>query len=338
MRKGGFSSYEDCIAPRPVPNCSFCGAPFTDVGRTGCYCIPCKSASYCGAECQRKHWPQHKSLCRAESTRRFDVSLAFAERGSPGAMFYVATYYACGYGVKKNAEAAIMWARSAAERKHPEAAYNLATYLTDAGGADNAAEAMKWMRKAADLGLSQAQVVIAKRHMKGGPEEDLPKAATWLKRAADKGNALACRLLADAYIHEQGLPCDFKEALRYMHAGAALGDARSHWGVAQLLLRGFGTPDGKPDLLTATHHLHKAAFLGNQAAQVMLGHEYAAEPPARTSELVSTDKPQALAWFRLAAAGPPCSQQEDAAAGAAALERAGVVAMQLSGVVKRKGT
>ena len=326
---GGFRSYEECMHPRLVHNCSYCGSPFTEVGKTGCYCIPCKAASYCGAECQRKHWPVHKSMCRAESQRRFDVSLAFAERGSSMAMFYLANFYMSGYGTKKNSEEAMRWATRAAEKGHPEAMYNLSTYYRCAGGDDNVEQAVHWMRRSAMAGLAQAQLCVAKRHVKDGPEEDFVKAATWLRRAADQGQPRAARLLAEAYIRGHGVPVDHEEAIRLLRVVAATGDSSSTWALSQLLLF---TQEKLRDTVEATHYLHRAAFMGFQEAQVMLGREYSAEAPGPVSALVPLDKPQALAWYKYAAAGPAGPVKDEADAGVRRLEDAGVVAMVLSGV------
>ena len=318
------------MAPRPVPSCSYCDAPFADVGRTGCYCVPCKAASYCGAECQRKHRDVHKPLCKAEAKRRFEISLAFAEKSSPMAMFYVGMMYASGYGVAKNPVEAIRWSRRAAEKRHPEATYNLATYLRAVGGPDNVAEAGVWMRRAADLGLPQAQVSVARRHMHGGPEEDMPMAAMWFKRAADKGHRFAARMLANAYFNGYGVTKDPNETLRLLRvAGAEPGDRDGSWALATMLLSGYGTGTERENLDEATHQIHRAAFLGSQPAQCMLGREYAAQPPGPPSKLVPVDLPQALAWYRAAAAGPPGAEQTEALAAIARLEAAGVVAMPL---------
>ena len=46
-----------CLSP-----CVVCGK--ADHTRT---CSGCKLTAYCGRECQKKHWPQHKAVCRARS-------------------------------------------------------------------------------------------------------------------------------------------------------------------------------------------------------------------------------------------------------------------------------
>ena len=46
-----------CLSP-----CVVCGK--ADHTRT---CSGCKLTAYCGRECQKKRWPQHKAVCRARS-------------------------------------------------------------------------------------------------------------------------------------------------------------------------------------------------------------------------------------------------------------------------------
>ena len=44
-----------------VHRCFECGRHGHNLPR----CTQCSQAYYCGADCQRKHWPKHKPVCRA---------------------------------------------------------------------------------------------------------------------------------------------------------------------------------------------------------------------------------------------------------------------------------
>ena len=45
--------------------CSVCEIPLGQNGITSLRCSRCKQAYYCGALCQKKHWPVHRLQCRA---------------------------------------------------------------------------------------------------------------------------------------------------------------------------------------------------------------------------------------------------------------------------------
>eukprot|EP00798_Chlamydomonas_sp_ICE-L_P023361 gene23361-30621_t len=49
------------MAQETVPSCENCSAVPSD---TLLRCSSCREAYYCGAECQRSHWPNHKAQCK----------------------------------------------------------------------------------------------------------------------------------------------------------------------------------------------------------------------------------------------------------------------------------
>ena len=68
-----FNNEEGMYHPREVvermySGCTFCRRPKDDVQRL-LKCPTCHIASYCCKECQRKHWPTHKTLCIALKSR-----------------------------------------------------------------------------------------------------------------------------------------------------------------------------------------------------------------------------------------------------------------------------
>jgi ankyrin repeat protein len=48
-----------------VLTCATCGRVAADAGAALSACSRCKAALYCGRECQRLAWPQHKAVCKA---------------------------------------------------------------------------------------------------------------------------------------------------------------------------------------------------------------------------------------------------------------------------------
>jgi hypothetical protein len=74
----GSARYDECFPPLrmsipgyhgPVPydnnsrRCGYCDKPATN------QCGKCKKIRYCGIECQRAHWKQHKSGCQDHSPK-----------------------------------------------------------------------------------------------------------------------------------------------------------------------------------------------------------------------------------------------------------------------------
>lgn len=52
------------VLGRDLDTCAHCAKPRAIAGTLRA-CARCRQASYCGVECQRAHWPEHKQACRA---------------------------------------------------------------------------------------------------------------------------------------------------------------------------------------------------------------------------------------------------------------------------------
>eukprot|EP00727_Mastigamoeba_balamuthi_P003694 m51a1_g13321 hypothetical protein (388) ;mRNA; f:127-1413 len=73
-------------ATAPPTPCATCGKPARNV------CSRCKAVSYCGRECQKADWPQHKATCGTRGSDAGSVLVPFADdatRGMYGAMLGV---------------------------------------------------------------------------------------------------------------------------------------------------------------------------------------------------------------------------------------------------------
>ena len=47
--------------PKDIALCANCGKPSAEGLRQ---CAGCKKVRYCGKECQKIHWKQHKPMCK----------------------------------------------------------------------------------------------------------------------------------------------------------------------------------------------------------------------------------------------------------------------------------
>ena len=77
--------------------CAGCGEPAT------LRCVRCLGAFYCGKECQKKMWREHKVLCKVaekvrngrpidEFDKEFEEFKRLAEMGNAGAQFNLGLY------------------------------------------------------------------------------------------------------------------------------------------------------------------------------------------------------------------------------------------------------
>ena len=66
-----------------MPNCALCGSSYAPFVCTGC-----RQEWYCSIPCQKKHWNEHKSVCKKAANREAEVSGATPNKSraeKPGA-------------------------------------------------------------------------------------------------------------------------------------------------------------------------------------------------------------------------------------------------------------
>ena len=51
------------VPPLKEPQCAFCHSKTEDLKR----CFGCKKVFYCGKQCQKRHWKEHKPHCQNDS-------------------------------------------------------------------------------------------------------------------------------------------------------------------------------------------------------------------------------------------------------------------------------
>lgn len=180
-----------------------------------------------------------------------------AERGYPGAQYYLGLMYGQGKEVPQNFKEALKWFRLAAEQGHAGAqvfAGNM--YELGQGAPKDYQEAAKWYRLAAEQGNDLGQSVLGYMYDwgKGVPEDD-KEAVKWYLLAAEQGNRLAQYSLGRAYSRGEGVPKDVEKSKKWYRLAADQGSASAQNNLASLLL------DDKPsekDVIDAKRYFELA--------------------------------------------------------------------------------
>jgi TPR repeat protein len=96
---------------------------------------------------------------------------------------------------------AVKWFKTAAEKGHVQAQFNLGlSYFNGDGAPENKTEAVKWFQKAADQGDPRAQLFLGVAYYLGqGAPKNKIESLNWFQKPADQGHASAQFYLALAY-------------------------------------------------------------------------------------------------------------------------------------------
>ncbi|WP_171060739.1 caspase family protein [Poseidonocella sp. HB161398] len=161
-----------------------------------------------------------------------------AETGYTGAFHNIGNHYKQGSGVERNMDTALEWFLKAAERGHPEDAYNAGViYLT---GTDTM-------------------------------PPDLERARLWLERSAAQDYPSAFDRLGILYRDGLGVPADPARANENFEEGAQLGDASAMVNLGTAYLKGQGV---ETDYAHAYDLFRRAAQLRRRSAYTNLGDMY----------------------------------------------------------------
>ncbi|WP_319547838.1 tetratricopeptide repeat protein [Desulfogranum marinum] len=124
-----------------------------------------------------------------------------------------------------------------------------------------------------------------------GRTPDRQQACRWYGQAAQRDIPTAAHFYAACFEEGIGVDQSLSDAIYWYEQAVALGHGGSHFPAAQLLL----TADNVADKTKGLQHLHQAASIGNQQAQLQLGNMY------MQGRQVETNPYQALHWYRQAA-------------------------------------
>ena len=149
------------------------------------------------------------------------------------------------------------------------------------------------IRLAAEQGNVQLQNTLGVMYATGqGVPQDYREAIKWYRRAAERDNAQAQNNLGVLYAKGQGVPRDYEEAMKWYRKAAEQGNAYAQLNIGLMYATGQGVPQ---DYEEAVKWYRKAAEQDNGDAQANLGNRY------YTGQGAPQDYQEAMKWYRKAA-------------------------------------
>ena len=166
-----------------------------------------------------------------------------ATAGLPKAQAQLGLWYAHGFGVPRNLETARDWLLRSARAGWVPGMFALAVFsLAPTDGIPDAALGREWLRQAADAGHKPAQALLASLMFWGevGLQPNPAVAVGYARSAAQAGEALAEKVLGDAYATGQGIARDDAQAAQWYLRAARHGNAQAQQSYAEFELAGRG--------------------------------------------------------------------------------------------------
>jgi uncharacterized protein len=165
----------------------------------------------------------------------------------------------------------------------------------------NHAKAEMLFRPLAEQGDASAQYHLGKMYYLGqGVPQDYREAMKWSRLAAEKGNALAQHNIGVMYNLGQGVTQDYIEAATWFRLAAEQGNASAQNNLGKMYYLGQGVPQDNKE---AAKWFRLAAEQGHSKGQVELGVLY------MLGHGVPQDNVQALMWVSLAIANDSAVQK-----------------------------
>lgn len=283
-----------------MPNCGSCGLHAAQHA-----CSRCRAVRYCGAACQRKHWPVHKEGCKAACTGAAALKLSASATAILAAPvgsstqafpsvdvihvtpadedFNLGVAYLNGFGgYPKIPRRAVQCYQRAVASGHLGAMYELAFCFEEGTGiAVDAARAIELFRRAAEAGHLKSQFYLGLCYRDGrGVPTDMVQAVFWYRRAAEGGSIFGQCNLGYCLEKGSGVAEDAAAAVMWYTRAAEAGDADAQWNLANCFHAGRGVATSLRD---AVSWWKRAAAGGHEGAQNTL-----AGLPARLLRLSAT--------------------------------------------------
>ncbi len=112
------------------------------------------------------------------------------------------------------------------------------------GDTSEISDAIAELMKKAEQGDASAQVNLGSIYYNGqGVPQDYKEALRWYLSAAEQGNATAQFNMGVIYYKGQGVNQGYKEAVRWYRAAAEQGDASAQYGLGSMYYNGQGVPE-----------------------------------------------------------------------------------------------
>lgn len=187
-------------------------------------------------------------LARAlDKAGQYDEAIALNRRainmGYLGAYHNLGNHYKKGAGVDRDLTRAFDLFLYAAERGHPEDAYNVGMILKDGTEATDPdpEAALLWFQRAADQDYPSAFDKLGLLYQEGsGVPQDDERAVALFQRGADLGDSSAMVNLATAYRKGQGVETDYVRAHDIYFRAAQLRRRSAYTNLGEIYLKGMG--------------------------------------------------------------------------------------------------
>lgn len=218
-----------------------------------------------------------------------------AEQKHPEALYVLATSYELGLGIAQDFNKALDHYNKAMLLGHRDARFNLALLLIDdEAGFNDLAKARYLMQRLADDGdvAAQFNLSLMYKDSLATTKADKKQSLLWLSKAAKGGHPDAQNNLGLHYLHGKETKKDSQKAFEWLSKAAEQSMPNAQFNLAMMYERGDGI---KANSAEALNLLKSAATLGNMNAQHNLGIKYL------LGEQVAKDTRQAVNWLTHAA-------------------------------------
>ncbi len=162
-----------------------------------------------------------------------------AEQGNPKAQLALGIMYVQGKGVPQNATEAVRWYRLAAEQGDSEAQEKLGVMYEHGEGVPDYSQARNWYLRAAEQGRVAAQSNLGTIYAAGlGVTQDFEEASRWFHLAAEQGDAISQFNLGLIYFKE----LNYAKSSHWFHLAANQGLAPAQSKLGLMYYKGEGLP------------------------------------------------------------------------------------------------